>query len=247
MRVSHPRGSHDWPPMKRALALLHRKMVRCRACPRLVRWREQVAREKVRRFRDCEYWGKPVPGFGDPNARILLVGLAPAAHGANRTGRMFTGDRSGDFLFAAMHRAGLASQPDSTSARDGLVLLDAYIVATIRCAPPGNLPRPDEIANCSHFFDEELTCLPRIRVLLALGAIAWRACLDHLARVGLPQPRPLPRFAHGAVVPVGNLVLMGSFHVSQQNTQTGRLTPTMFDAVLANAKHHATRPTMHGR
>lgn len=206
-----------------------------------------MAREKVRRFRNFDYWGKPVPGFGDPHGRILLVGLAPAAHGANRTGRMFTGDRSGEFLFAAMHRAGLASQPNSNSRRDGLRLHDAYIVATIRCAPPANLPRPDEIATCAHFFDAELACLSRVRVLLALGAIAWRACLDHLARLGLSQQEPRPRFAHGASVPVGELVLMGSFHVSQQNTQTGRLTPAMFDAVLAAAKHHATRRPVHKR
>jgi uracil-DNA glycosylase family 4 len=228
----------------RDLPALHREIVRCEACDRLVRWRRQVAREKVRRFRNCDYWGKPVPGFGDPDGRILLVGLAPAAHGANRTGRMFTGDRSGDFLFSAMHRAGLASQPNSTSRRDGLVLRDAYIVATIRCAPPANRPRPDETANCVRFFDAELALLRNVRVLLALGAIAWRACLDHLARGNLSL-RPRPPFAHGAWVPVGSLVLMGSFHVSQQNTQTGRLTPAMFDTVLAAAKQHAARRPVH--
>jgi uracil-DNA glycosylase len=218
------------------LPTLQRHIVRCRACPRLVAWREQVARTKVARFRDCDYWGRPVPGFGDPNARILLVGLAPGAHGANRTGRMFTGDRSGDFLFAALHRAGLATQPTSESRADQLMLSGAYIVAAIRCAPPGNLPRPEEIAQCSRFFDAEIALLPGVRVLLALGAIAWRACLDHGERSGTPMGRPRPAFAHGAAAPMGERVLLGSFHVSQQNTQTGKLTPAMFDAVLARAK-----------
>jgi uracil-DNA glycosylase family 4 len=225
--------------MRQSLSLLHQEIVRCRACPRLVAWREQVAREKAPRFRDFQYWGRPVPGFGDPNAHIVIVGLAPGAHGANRTGRMFTGDRSGAFLFAALHRAGLASQPSSTTRDDALVLRNAYIVATIRCVPPKNLPRPDEIANCAHFLDAELACLPRARVLLALGAIAWRACLDHLARAGHGRPRRLPPFAHGAVFVTDGLVLLGSFHVSQQNTQTGRLTPAMFDAVLALANRRA--------
>jgi uracil-DNA glycosylase family 4 len=224
---------------------LHKEIVRCRACPRLVAWRQRVAREKAPRFRDWDYWGKPVPGFGDPSARILIVGLAPAAHGANRTGRIFTGDRSGDFLFAAMHRAGLATQAISVSRDDGLVLRDTFIIATIRCAPPNNLPRPDEIANCARFLDREVAFLPHLRVMLALGAIAWRACLDHLTRAGSTHPRPRPPFAHGVVVPVGGLVLMGSFHVSQQNTQTGRLTPAMFDAVLASAKLHAACSAVH--
>jgi uracil-DNA glycosylase family 4 len=230
---------------------LHSRIVRCRACPRLVGWREEVARNKVARFKSCEYWGRPVPGFGDPAARILLVGLAPGAHGANRTGRMFTGDRSGDFLFAAMHRAGLATQSISVSRSDGLELKDAYIVAAIRCAPPKNRPEADEIARCSHFLDEEIAFLPEVQVFLALGAIAWRACLDHLVRTsaaarsdqarGRPTSpatsiRPRPPFAHGAIVPIGRHILMGSFHVSQQNTQTGKLTRAMFDGVLARAK-----------
>jgi uracil-DNA glycosylase family 4 len=223
---------------RHVLAKLARDTVRCRACPRLVGWREHVAHGKVARFRDCEYWGKPVPGFGDPTARILLVGLAPGAHGANRTGRMFTGDRSGDFLFAAMYRAGLATQPNSESRGDGLVLRGAYIIAAIRCAPPGNLPRPDEIARCSRFFDAEIACLPKVRVVLALGAIAWRACLDHAARAGVSPSRPRPAFGHGKIMSIGGRVLMGSFHVSQQNTQTGKLTAPMFDAVLASAKQH---------
>jgi uracil-DNA glycosylase family 4 len=221
---------------KRSIASLRREIVSCRACPRLVDWRETVARVKVARFRDQEYWGKPVPGFGDPQARIAIVGLAPGAHGANRTGRIFTGDRSGDFLYAALHRAGLANQPTSVSRDDGLELHDTFIVSTIRCAPPGNAPLPQEIANCAHFLDAEIDLLPRARVLLALGAIAWRACLGHLARRGAPLPRVRPAFAHGARVDVGQWVLLGSYHVSQQNTQTGRLTPAMFDAVLAAAK-----------
>jgi len=224
---------------KRSIASLQREIVACRACPRLVEWRETVARVKVARFRDQEYWGKPVPGFGDPQARIVIVGLAPGAHGANRTGRIFTGDRSGDFLYAALHRAGLANQPTSVARGDGLELRDTFIVCTIRCAPPGNAPRPDEIANCAHFVDAEIELLPRARVLLALGAIAWRACLDHLARRGVPLPRVKPAFVHGARIDVGQRVLVGSYHVSQQNTQTGRLTPTMFDAVLEAARDAA--------
>ena len=188
------------------------------------------------RFRACTYWGRPVPGFGDPRARILFVGLAPGAHGANRTGRMFTGDRSGDFLFAAMHRAGLATKATSESRDDGLALRDAYIVAAIRCAPPDNRPEPAEIARCSRFLDGEIALLPRVRVFVALGAIAWRACLDHFERIGKPFGRPMPTFAHGAIASTGRCVLLGSYHVSQQNTQTGKLTPAMFDSVLAKAK-----------
>ena len=221
------------------LPVLREEIVACRACPRLVAWRERVAREKVARFRDWDYWGRPVPGFGDPHARILFVGLAPGAHGANRTGRMFTGDRSGDFLFAAMHRAGLASQPTSTARDDGLVLHDAYIVAVIRCAPPDNKPAPDEIARCAHFLDREIALLDRVRVVVALGAIAWRGYLDRAARAGEAVPRPRPPFAHGAVVDVAGRTLIGSYHVSQQNTQTGKLTPAMFDAVLAEARRIA--------
>lgn len=229
----------------RSLAAVSRAIVQCRACPRLVTWREKVAREKVARFRNATYWGKPVPGFGDPHARILVVGLAPGAHGANRTGRMFTGDRSGDFLYAALHHAGLASQPTSVSAEDGLVLSGVYIVAALRCAPPANAPRPEELSACAHFLDEELAVLRQVRVVLALGAIAWRAYLGHLARGGVGLPRPLPAFAHGARydVPAARSksgseprVLLGSYHVSQQNTQTGRLTVAMFDAILRQAK-----------
>jgi uracil-DNA glycosylase family 4 len=226
----------------RSLPALHAEIVVCRACPRLVEWRERVAREKVARYRDWDYWGRPVPGFGDPRARILLVGLAPGAHGANRTGRMFTGDRSGDFLFAALHRAGLASQPTSTARDDGLTLRDVYIVAAIRCAPPDNKPAPDELANCSRFLDAEAALLPRVRVVVALGAIAWRAYLEHERRTGggAEMPRPRPAFGHGSVVELPRCTLLGSYHVSQQNTQTGKLTPEMFDAVLAEAKRRAS-------
>jgi uracil-DNA glycosylase family 4 len=227
-----------------SLRTLSDDITRCRACPRLVAWRERVAREKVARFRDFEYWGRPVPGFGDPDAWLLVVGLAPGAHGANRTGRMFTGDRSGDFLYAALHRAGLASQAESRTRDDGLVLRGAYIIAAIRCAPPGNRPEPVEIARCAPFFDREARLLPKVRVVLALGAIAWRAYIDHLKRSAVAVPRPSPAFAHGAEVafPGEELpLLLGSYHVSQQNTQTGKLTPAMFDAVLRKAKESAFR------
>jgi uracil-DNA glycosylase family 4 len=213
----------------RSLSVLARTIVACTACPRLVAWREEVARVKVARFRDQAYWGAPVPGFGDPRARLLVVGLAPAAHGANRTGRVFTGDRSGDFLHAALHRAGFANQPTSTTRDDGLALRDAYIVTSIRCAPPGNAPLPEELARCAPFLDQEIALLERVRVVLALGAIAWRAMLER-------HPRPRPPFAHGALVDLGGRWLLGSYHVSQQNTQTGKLTPAMFDAVLTEVK-----------
>jgi len=191
-------------------------------------------------YRDWTYWGKPVPGFGDPSARIVFVGLAPAAHGANRTGRMFTGDRSGDFLFAALHRAGLASQAKSVARDDGLTLTDVFIVATVRCAPPDNRPLPNEIVQCQRFLDREIALLPNRRVLVALGAIAWDATLRHFERGGHALPRPRPKFGHGATLAIANAPrLLGSFHVSQQNTQTGRLTPDMFDRLLAEAKREA--------
>ncbi|RKH11020.1 uracil-DNA glycosylase [Corallococcus sp. CA053C] len=214
------------------LEALHREITACRACPRLVEWREEVARVKRRAYRDWDYWGKPVPGFGDPGARLIIVGLAPAAHGANRTGRMFTGDRSGDFLFAGLHRAGFASQARSERRDDGLQLKDAFIVAAARCAPPDNKPLPEEVARCAPFLDREMALLPG-RVLLALGAIGWNAALASAVRVGNVLPSPRPAFGHGAEfrLPDGRW-LVGSYHVSQQNTQTGRLTPAMFDAVM---------------
>jgi uracil-DNA glycosylase family 4 len=219
------------------LEALHREIVKCRACPRLVAWREEVARIKVRRFRDWSYWARPVPGFGDPRAPLLIIGLAPAAHGGNRTGRMFTGDRSGDFLYAALHRAGLANQPTSVRREDGLQLSGAFITAPCRCAPPENKPLPDELARCSTWLDREVSILPDVRVVLALGSIGWGAALAHFARRGLAVPRPRPLFGHGAEARIpGGPVLLGCYHVSQQNTNTGKLTPEMIDAVLQRAK-----------
>jgi len=221
----------------RALRALQARMVECRACPRLVAWREEAARVKVRRFRSETYWARPVPGFGDPRARLVLIGLAPAAHGGNRTGRMFTGDRSGDFLYAALHRAGFASQPTSLRPGDGLRLQDAFIVAPCRCAPPANMPRPDELRRCSTWLDGEMALLPRTRVVLALGGVGWDAVLQHFARRGIAIPRPRPRFGHGAVAHLsGAPVLLGSYHVSQQNTNTGKLTPSMLDSILSLAR-----------
>jgi uracil-DNA glycosylase len=223
-------------PRVRALDLLEKEITRCRACPRLVRWREEVARVKRRKYAGESYWGRPVPGFGDPAARIVVLGLAPGAHGANRTGRMFTGDRSGDFLFAALHRAGLASRAESVGRDDGLRLTDVFITATLRCVPPQNRPAPDEVARCAPFLDRELALLRRRRVVLALGAIAWTAWLAHLARQGVLLPRPVPAFAHGAELHLDGVTpALGSYHVSQQNTQTGKLTPRMFDGILVRA------------
>ena len=218
-----------------ALAALTAEVVVCRRCPRLVAWREQVAREKVARFRDETYWGRPVPGFGDPDARILLVGLAPAAHGGNRTGRVFTGDASGDFLFAALHRVGLADRPTSVRADDGLTLTGAYITAAVRCAPPANKPLPSERDNCAPYLERELALLHHVRVVVALGAYGWDAALRALAANGHRLTRK-PRFGHGAAVEVGPYRLIGTYHPSQQNTFTGVLTPAMLDEVLATAK-----------
>lgn len=212
------------------LAALERRTVACRACPRLVAWREEVGRTKRAAFRDDEYWARPVPGFGDTYPGLLIVGLAPAAHGANRTGRVFTGDRSADFLVAALHRAGLANQPTSTSRDDGLRLLGCRMSLAVRCAPPGNAPTPQEQATCRGYLIDELALLTGVRVVLALGALAWTAVLRTLV-----PPRPWPRFAHAAEVPVGDRTLIGCYHPSQQNTFTGRITPQMMDAVLARA------------
>jgi len=210
-------------------------VVRCRACPRLVAWREAVARVKRRAYRAETYWGRPVPGFGDARAALLVVGLAPGAHGANRTGRMFTGDASGDFLYGALHRAGLASQPTSERREDGLVLRGCYITAAARCAPPDNAPSADELARCAPFLDRELALL-HPRAVLSLGAVAWGAALAAFARAGAEVPRPRPRFAHGAELRLrGAPALFASYHVSRQNTQTGRLTPQMLDAVVRRA------------
>ena len=218
-----------------ALGALEAEIVACRRCPRLVEWREAVARDKVKRFRDEPYWGRPLPGFGDPDGRILIVGLAPAAHGGNRTGRVFTGDASGDFLWAALHRAGLADRPSSRRADDGLTLTDLRIAAAVRCAPPANKPTTEERDACAPFFASELAILTCVRVIVALGGFGWDATLRVLAEAGHTLPRR-PVFGHLAETPIGPYVLLGSYHPSQQNTFTGRLTPAMFDAVLVRAQ-----------
>jgi uracil-DNA glycosylase family 4 len=220
-----------------ALAALEARVVECRACPRLVAWREQVARERRASFAHEEYWGRPVPGFGDPRARVLVFGLAPAAHGGNRTGRVFTGDRSGDWLFGAMHRAGLANQPTSTHLGDGLELHDAWIAAAVRCAPPANRPTPRERDTCLPWTVRELELIPTIRLIVCLGGFAWDAALRLRAAAGLENPRPRPRFGHDALFDPGDrLPLLGCFHPSQQNTFTGKLTEGMMEAVFARAR-----------
>jgi uracil-DNA glycosylase family 4 len=221
------------------LAALDEAICGCRACPRLVRWREEVARTRRAAFRDEEYWGAPVPGFGPADARIAILGLAPAAHGGNRTGRVFTGDRSGDVLFAALHRAGLANQPTSVARTDGLTLFDTRIFAAVRCAPPENKPTPIERAQCAPWLERELALLrPTMRVVVALGAFAWAAFWPVWTAVyGVPAPRPRPAFGHGVRVDLpGGLSLLGCYHVSQQNTFTGRLTPAMLDDVFTVAR-----------
>jgi uracil-DNA glycosylase family 4 len=214
---------------------IERDVVACRACPRLVRWRERVAREKVARFADDDYWGRPVPGFGDPRARVLILGLAPAAHGGNRTGRIFTGDRSGDFLYASLHRVGFANQPTSTSRDDGLRLDGAYVTAVNRCAPPGNKPTPQERDRCLPFLERELAALGELRVIVALGAFAWDGALRAQAALG-HRLSPKPTFGHAAEAEVGRHVLLGSFHPSQQNTFTGKLTDVMLDGIFLRAR-----------
>ena len=217
----------------RKLLQLHTEVVGCERCARLREYCAGVAREKKRAYREWEYWGRPICGFGDARAWLWVVGLAPAAHGGNRTGRVFTGDRSGDFLYAALHRKGFANQPTSVHREDGLALLGCYISATVRCAPPGNKPLPGEIEACSQYLDEEWELLRGKRVLLALGKIAWDAILAMARRKGCELPRPRSAFGHGAVVELAaGLHLVGSYHVSQQNTFTGKLTERMFDDVL---------------
>jgi uracil-DNA glycosylase family 4 len=223
-----------------AVLKLQRRVIECRACPRLVAWREKVAEEKRPAFRDEEYWGAPVPGFGDPAARLLIVGLAPAAHGANRTGRMFTGDRSGDWLYAALHRAGFANQPSSTHRGDGLGLTDAWVTAPVRCAPPNNRPTTAERDTCADWLSREFELLAHIRVAVALGGYGWNALLRVLRGRGWTIPSPKPKFGHLARVDLAGedrqLALVGSYHPSQQNTFTGTLTEEMFDDVWRTAR-----------
>ena len=221
----------------RSLGTLQAEIVRCRVCPRLVAWREEVARKKVRRYRDEEYWGKPIPGFGDPEARLVLVGLAPAAHGGNRTGRVFTGDRSGDWLYGALYAFGFANQPTSRHRGDGLELKDAFVTAAVRCAPPANKPTREEMDACRPYLGRELALLRRARVVVALGKVAFDSYLRVRRELGREAARPLPRFGHGKTyrMPEG-VTIIASFHPSQQNTQTGRLTRAMFHAVFRKAR-----------
>lgn len=222
-----PPPAGDWDRLTRAV-------IACRACPRLVAWREQVAREKRRAYREWDYWGRPVPGFGDPAARLLVVGLAPGAHGANRTGRMFTGDSSGHTLYGSLYRAGFASQPRSEHRDDGLELTGAFITAVARCAPPGNRPTAAEMANCRPFLAGEWALLSQVRVVVALGQIAFNGCVRLLRENGYNLPRP--RFGHGLHYPLNGLHLLASYHPSRQNTQTGRLTLAMLDEVFILAR-----------
>ncbi len=228
-------------PPEQTLTTLNARIVRCRRCPRLVRHREAVAAPPPPRFQGQRYWARPLPGFGDRRARLLLVGLAPAAHGGNRTGRMFTGDESGNWLYRALHEAGFANQPESRHRNDGLRLRDAYITAAIRCAPPANRPQPDEIASCQPYLLEELRLLRRVRVVVGLGRIGWHAYLRARRALGLSLPTPLPTFAHCAVTRFADgLVLVASYHPSQQNTFTGTLTRAMLRDVFVTARRLLT-------
>lgn len=236
MTQLRPDGAHtEAPSTGDDLRAVASQIVVCRACPRLVEWRERAGRERPARFSAWTYWARPVPGYGDPAARVAIVGLAPAANGGNRTGRVFTGDRSGDVLFAAMFRAGLANQSTSTSVGDGLAIRDAYVTASVRCAPPGNRPLPSELDRCLPFLAQELRLLANVRVIVALGGFAWDGVLRALALLG-HSVRPRPRFGHSARAEVGPYALLGCFHPSQQNTFTGRLTPAMVDDVLRQAR-----------
>jgi uracil-DNA glycosylase len=229
------------------LVALGKEIAACRRCARLVACREAAAADPPRRYRGQRYWARPVPGFGDPRAALLVVGLAPAAHGGNRTGRVFTGDRSGDWLYAALHRAGFANQPTSTSVDDGLVLRDAYVSAVVRCAPPGNKPSPEERDRCVGYLVRELELLRRVRAVVALGAFAWDGFLLAAAARGHAIPRPRPKFGHAAEAQIGPWLLVGSYHVSQQNTFTGRLTEPMLDRVFARARAALGSPVQANR
>jgi uracil-DNA glycosylase len=217
------------------LSSLQQHIIACRRCPRLVQWRQEVARGKVRRFASEKYWGKPIPSFGDPRARLLLVGLAPAAHGGNRTGRMFTGDESGNWLFRALYEVGFANQPASTHRGDGLALTDCYITATLRCAPPQNKPTADEIFSCASYLLKELTLLTRVRVVIGLGKIGFEAALRAYREIGRISFKAIPRFGHGASYTFDDLTFIASYHPSQQNTFTGKLTREMFEGVFVEA------------
>ena len=221
------------------MAALQARVTDCRKCPRLVAWREQVSREKRASFRNHEYWGRPVPAFGDADARVLVVGLAPAAHGANRTGRMFTGDRSGDWLYRALHRAGFANQPQSIDRSDGLELSGVFVTAAVRCAPPANKPEASERDACRPWLDRELDMLKHVTVVVTLGGFAYAQTLRILADRGAPVPRPRPLFGHGAEVGLGVVTVLASYHPSQQNTFTGKLTEPMFDAIWRRARELA--------
>ena len=226
---------------RRSLPEVEQAITTCRRCPRLVAWREEVARVKRAAFANEEYWGRPLPGFGDPAARVLVLGLAPAAHGGNRTGRIFTGDRSGDWLFAALWRAGYANQPTSVARDDGLELSDCFVTAAVRCAPPANRPLPSERDNCQPWLSAELSLLTAVRVIVCLGGFAWDVALRVLAARGAEVPRPRPRFGHGAEVVLGDFVVLGCYHPSQQNTFTGKLTEAMMDDVFGRARELAGR------
>jgi uracil-DNA glycosylase len=213
------------------------EIIDCRRCPRLVLYREEVARTKVRRFRDWEYWGRPVPSFGLPGARLLIIGLAPAAHGGNRTGRIFTGDRSGDWLYRALYNFGFANQPTSVQRGDGLRLIDCYITAAIHCAPPDNKPLPSEFVNCRPYLLDELKRMKRVRVVVALGMIGFKTYFAARKQLGWKNPSPLPPFGHGLAAPIpDDVIVISSYHPSQQNTQTGKLTEKMFDDVFRKAR-----------
>ena len=227
------------PRNSQQLSTLQNTIIRCEKCPRLVHWREKVAREKVARFSDWEYWGKPVPGFGDPDARLLIVGLAPAAHGGNRTGRMFTGDRSGDWLYRALHKFGFANQAESSSRDDGLTLDDCYISASARCAPPFNKLLPEELKNCRPYLLKEMELLTNVRAVIALGKVAFDSVVNSFKESGRTSLRKRPAFGHGNHYALNDRqVLICSFHPSQQNTFTGKLTEKMFNAVFEKAKTH---------